>query len=133
MTMLSLLLLLLLLCGGGATALASGCRGWCWGVCRDQYIGLAIAGRGRGTAVSALVAEVSTTSSCVILIRSMSSGEEDRGYYSLQTAARTRSRGVSGELGGGLRRTEDRDMSPEPFTETDRGETKLCQQQSLVR
>ena len=95
----TMLLLSLLISEGGTTALASACRGWCWGVCRDQYIGLATAGRGRGTAVSALVAEVSTTSSCVILIRSMSSGEEDRGYYSLQTAARTRSRGVSGELG----------------------------------
>ena len=84
----------------------------------------------RGTAVVALVAEVSTTSSCWV---SISSREEGRGYYALQTAARTRSRGVSGELGRGLRRTEDRDMSPEPFTETDRGETKLCQQQSLVR
>ena len=50
----------------------------------------------RGTAVVALVAEVSTTSSCWI---SISSREEGRGYYALQTTARTRSRGVSGELG----------------------------------
>jgi hypothetical protein len=51
-------------------SLASAGRGWYWGVCRDQYVGLATAGRRLGTAVGALVAEVSTTSSCVISISS---------------------------------------------------------------